>query len=239
MVALSHHVVVQLGDLVVVSAGPIQRFVLTHPPDSREQVGRRSVGHSNREGDAIDPSAQDGGRHLYHRPHQAVHDGRSAGTSSPAPHATPHNRWPAPSPGWQWLTAPDVRRGAGAARVHPPDRRRRAGLALSHAGGISEVRRIAALAETFDALLAPHCPLGPLALAASLQVAFVTPNFLIQEQSIGIHYNAGTAELLDYVLDRAPFAFRDGAISRWDAPGLGVEIDEDAVRAADRRGHRS
>ncbi|MFI6024753.1 galactonate dehydratase [Amycolatopsis magusensis] len=108
---------------------------------------------------------------------------------------------------------------------------------LSHAGGISEVRRIAALAETFDALLAPHCPLGPLALAASLQVAFATPNFLIQEQSIGIHYNTD-AELLDYVLDRAPFAFPQGAIQRWDAPGLGVEIDENAVREADRRGHR-
>ncbi|MDQ0380360.1 galactonate dehydratase [Amycolatopsis thermophila] len=108
---------------------------------------------------------------------------------------------------------------------------------LSHAGGISEVRRIASLAETFGALLAPHCPLGPLALAASLQVAFATPNFLIQEQSIGIHYNVG-AELLDYVLDRAPFAFPGGAIRRWDAPGLGVSIDEDAVRAADRTGHR-
>ncbi|GAB3576475.1 galactonate dehydratase [Amycolatopsis endophytica] len=108
---------------------------------------------------------------------------------------------------------------------------------LAHAGGISEVRRIASLAETFDALLAPHCPLGPLALAASLQVALATPNFLIQEQSIGIHYNKD-AELLDYVLDRAPFAFPGGAIRRWDAPGLGIEIDEDAVRSADRTGHR-
>ncbi|MFD2396506.1 galactonate dehydratase [Prauserella oleivorans] len=108
---------------------------------------------------------------------------------------------------------------------------------LSHAGGISEVRRIASLAETFDALLAPHCPLGPIALAASLQVAFATPNFLIQEQSIGIHYNT-EAELLDYVLDRAPFGFPNGAIRRWEAPGLGVDIDEDAVRAADARGHR-
>ncbi|MGP4020632.1 galactonate dehydratase [Saccharopolyspora sp. 5N708] len=118
----------------------------------------------------------------------------------------------------------------------------RAGIAvvqpdLSHAGGISEVRRIASLAETFDALLAPHCPLGPLALAASLQVAFATPNFLIQEQSIGIHYNTD-AELLDYVLDREPFAFPRGAIKRWDAPGLGVRIDEDAVREAAARGHR-
>ncbi|MEU1981780.1 galactonate dehydratase [Nocardia sp. NPDC019395] len=104
---------------------------------------------------------------------------------------------------------------------------------LSHAGGISEVRRIASLAETFGALLAPHCPLGPLALAASLQVAFATPNFLLQEQSIGIHYNEGSAELLDYVLDRTPFQFVDGHIERWDAPGLGVTVDEAAVRAAD------
>ncbi|MEV0110694.1 galactonate dehydratase [Nocardia sp. NPDC050799] len=104
---------------------------------------------------------------------------------------------------------------------------------LSHAGGISEVRRIASLAETFGALLAPHCPLGPLALAASLQVALATPNFLLQEQSIGIHYNQGSAELLDYVLDRSPLQFADGHIERWDAPGLGVAIDEAAVRAAD------
>ncbi|MEU4429456.1 galactonate dehydratase [Nocardia rhamnosiphila] len=104
---------------------------------------------------------------------------------------------------------------------------------LSHAGGISEVRRIASLAETFGALLAPHCPLGPLALAASLQVALATPNFLLQEQSIGIHYNEGSAELLDYVLDCSPLQFVDGHIERWEAPGLGVEIDEDAVRAAD------
>ncbi|GAA2435135.1 galactonate dehydratase [Actinomadura vinacea] len=108
---------------------------------------------------------------------------------------------------------------------------------LSHAGGISEVRRIASLAEVYGALLAPHCPLGPLALAASLQVAFATPNFLIQEQSIGIHYNTG-AELLDYMADRSPFAFVDGSIERWDAPGLGIEIDEAAVRRADRTGHR-
>nr|WP_239020650.1 galactonate dehydratase [Nakamurella antarctica] len=106
----------------------------------------------------------------------------------------------------------------------------------SHAGGISEVRRIAALAETFGASLAPHCPLGPLSLAASLQVAFATPNFLIQEQSIGIHYNED-AELLDYVLDRSVFAFTSGSIKRPVGPGLGVEIDEVAVRAADQVGH--
>ena len=107
---------------------------------------------------------------------------------------------------------------------------------LSHAGGISEVRRIAALAETYGAVLAPHCPLGPIALAASLQVALATPNFLIQEQSIGIHYHAGS-ELLDYVVDPEPFRFVDGHIRRLEAPGLGITVDEAAVRAAARTGH--
>ncbi|GGO36715.1 galactonate dehydratase [Streptomyces lasiicapitis] len=107
---------------------------------------------------------------------------------------------------------------------------------LSHAGGITEVLRIAALAETYGALLAPHCPLGPIALAASLQVAWVTPNFLIQEQSRGIHYNK-RADLLSYVVDTEPFRFTDGYAHRTALPGLGVEVDETAVRAADRDGH--
>lgn len=111
---------------------------------------------------------------------------------------------------------------AGVAIVQPD---------LSHAGGISEVRRIAALAEAFDAAIAPHCPLGPLALASCLQIGFATPNHLIQEQSIGIHYNSG-AEVLDYVADTAPLKFVDGGFERLTGPGLGIEIDERAVRAA-------
>lgn len=111
---------------------------------------------------------------------------------------------------------------AGVAIVQPD---------LSHAGGISEVRRIAALAEAFDAVLAPHCPLGPLALASCLQVGFAAPNHLIQEQSIGIHYNDG-AEVLDYVVDTEPLKFVDGGFERLTGPGLGIEIDEQAVRAA-------
>ncbi|MBU6533580.1 galactonate dehydratase [Streptomyces mayonensis] len=107
---------------------------------------------------------------------------------------------------------------------------------LSHAGGVSEVHRIASLADTYGALLAPHCPLGPIALAASLQVAFATPNFLIQEQSRGIHYNKN-ADLLTYLMDTEPFRFVDGHAARNDAPGLGLDIDEKAVRAADRAGH--
>lgn len=116
---------------------------------------------------------------------------------------------------------------AGVAVVQPD---------VSHAGGISELRRIAALAETYGAQLAPHCPLGPVALAASLQVAFTTPNFLIQEQSIGIHYNRG-AGLLDYVIDPEVFRFHGGCLLRTDLPGLGVTVDEPAVRAAGRKGH--
>lgn len=116
---------------------------------------------------------------------------------------------------------------AGVAVVQPD---------LSHAGGISEVRRIASLAEIFDAQLAPHCPLGPIALAASIQVALASPNFLIQEQSIGIHYNEG-AELLDYLVDTSVFAFTEGRIARLTGVGLGISIDEAAVRSADSRGH--
>jgi galactonate dehydratase len=105
---------------------------------------------------------------------------------------------------------------------------------LSHAGGISEVRRIAALAETFDVPIAPHCPLGPVSLAASLQIAFSTPNFLIQEQSIGIHYNNGS-ELLDYLVNPEVFHFHEGHFLRPRAPGLGIEVDDKAVRAAAER----
>ncbi|MCD0446548.1 galactonate dehydratase [Glycomyces sp. A-F 0318] len=108
---------------------------------------------------------------------------------------------------------------------------------LSHAGGISEVRRIAAMAEAHDVVMAPHCPLGPIALAASLQVDFATPNFLIQEQSLGIHYNVGN-DLLDYLVDPTVFTFTDGYVQRPTAPGLGVEVDEAAVRKAAADPHR-
>jgi galactonate dehydratase len=116
---------------------------------------------------------------------------------------------------------------AGVAVVQPD---------VSHAGGISELRRIAVLAETHGALLAPHCPLGPISLAASLQVSFATPNFLIQEQSRGLHYNRD-GDLTDYVTDPAPFNFVDGHAEWNPLPGLGITVDEAAVRAADKLGH--
>lgn len=108
---------------------------------------------------------------------------------------------------------------------------------ISHAGGISEVRRIAAMAEAYDVHVAPHCPLGPITLAASLQIDFAIPNFLIQEQSLGIEYGGGN-ELLDYLVDPAVFAFTDGYVDRPTGPGLGIEVNEDVVRAAAADPHR-
>ena len=102
---------------------------------------------------------------------------------------------------------------------------------LCHAGGLFECRKIAAMAECFDVAVAPHCPLGPVAFAASLQLDYCTPNCVIQEQSLGIHYNKG-ADLLDYLQDKEVFGYRDGAVYRNDRPGLGGEVNEAKVREA-------
>lgn len=108
---------------------------------------------------------------------------------------------------------------------------------LSHAGGIWEVRKIAAMAEAYDVAVAPHCPLGPIALAASLQLDFCTPNAFIQEQSLGIHYNQGS-DLLDYLTDPAVFHYKDGFVEKMTAPGLGIEINEEKVQEMAAIGHR-
>ena len=108
---------------------------------------------------------------------------------------------------------------------------------LSHAGGLSECRRIAALAETYDVAVAPHCPLGPLALAACVQLAACTPNVVIQEMSLGIHYNVGH-DLLNFVTNKDALTAVEGFLPITDGPGLGIEIDEAAVREADKDAHR-
>jgi galactonate dehydratase len=107
---------------------------------------------------------------------------------------------------------------------------------LSHAGGIWEVRKIAAMAEAYDIGVAPHCPLGPIAFASSLQLDACTPNVVIQEQSLGIHYNVGN-DLLDYVRNRDAFAYHQGYLEVPSGPGLGVDIDEDLVVERARVGH--
>ena len=109
---------------------------------------------------------------------------------------------------------------------------------LSHAGGISEARRIAAMAEAYDVAIAPHCPLGPLALASCLQLAATTPNFVIQEMSLGIHYNSPSADLLTYCVDASIFDIVEGSVGVPAGPGLGVTIDEARVREAAKEGHR-
>jgi galactonate dehydratase len=107
---------------------------------------------------------------------------------------------------------------------------------LSHAGGITEVKKIATMAEAYDVAIAPHCPLGPISLAAALQIDFNCYNAIIQETSLGIHYNVG-ADLVDYLKDPDGFGLRDGYVSLMTKPGLGIEIDEEKVRAAAKIGH--
>lgn len=107
---------------------------------------------------------------------------------------------------------------------------------LSHAGGLLECRKIAAMAEAWDLAVAPHCPLGPIALAACLQLDFATPNAFIQEQSLGIHYNQGS-DLLDYLKDPDGFHYEGGFVPVLTKPGLGIEIDEERVREKAAKGH--
>lgn len=107
---------------------------------------------------------------------------------------------------------------------------------VSHAGGITEVKKIAGMAEAYDIALAPHCPLGPIALAACLQVDATCHNAVIQEQSLGIHYNKEN-DLLDYIKDRKVFDYKDGYANIPQGPGLGIEINEDYVRKRAEEGH--
>src|SRR5262245_23697565 len=95
---------------------------------------------------------------------------------------------------------------------------------LCHAGGITEVRLIAGMAEAYYAAVAPHNTLGPISLAAGVQIAASIPNFLCQEQvSLGVGYL------------KTPFTLRQGYLDLPTGPGLGVELDENAL--ADKIGH--
>ena len=112
---------------------------------------------------------------------------------------------------------------SGAVDIIQPD--------VAHCGGISELRRIAAIAEAYDVALAPHSPLGPIALAACLQIGASCPNHVVQEMSLNIHYNIGGYDLLTYVLNKEVFEIKDkGWIDIPAQPGIGVQIDEEMVR---------
>ncbi|MFD1173439.1 galactonate dehydratase [Oceanobacillus picturae] len=105
---------------------------------------------------------------------------------------------------------------------------------LSHAGGITECKKIISMAEAFDVAVAPHCPLGPIALAACLQVDATSHNAFIQEQSLGIHYNVGS-DLLDYITDKSVFTYEDGYVKIPDGPGLGIEVNEEHVKEMEKQ----
>ena len=93
---------------------------------------------------------------------------------------------------------------AGCVDVLQPD--------ICHVGGVSEIRRIAAMCETYDVAVAPHCPLGPIALAASIQVDTAMPNFSIQEMSLEIHYNNTGQDLATYITNPEVFNVDHGYI---------------------------
>lgn len=116
----------------------------------------------------------------------------------------------------------------GAVDIIQPD--------LSHAGGITEVKKIASMAEAYDVALAPHCPLGPIALAACLQVDATCYNAFIQEQSMGIHYNEYHS-VLDYVNNKEDFTFHDGWVELPTKPGLGVEVNKELVLKENQTPH--
>jgi L-alanine-DL-glutamate epimerase-like enolase superfamily enzyme len=105
---------------------------------------------------------------------------------------------------------------AGAASIVQPN--------LGRAGGILEGKKIAALAQTHNAQVAPHLYCGPIVGAANVQLATTIPNFLILEGVLdwgGFH-----AHIL-----RSPLTWEEGWLIPPTAPGIGVELDEDVARA--------
>lgn len=125
----------------------------------------------------------------------------------------------------RWDVKPFLKRGC--VDVIQPD--------VAHVGGISERRRIASMAEVYDVALAPHCPLGPVALAACMQVDAASSNFTIQEMSLGIHYNTGGVDLGTYVKDEGVFRVEEGGyVKVLEGVGLGIEVDEAKVREMSR-----
>lgn len=102
--------------------------------------------------------------------------------------------------------------------------------------GLFELEKICRMAEAYDVPVVPHCPNGPVSLAASLQVAACCVNIPLHEQSLGLHYNTGYAglpegELFDYLTDPTPLSPVEGHVPVSSKPGLGIDIDEHAVRS--------
>lgn len=100
--------------------------------------------------------------------------------------------------------------------------------------GLFELEKICRMAEPYGVAVAPHCPNGPVSLAASLQVGFCCGTVVVQEQSLGLHYHQNYAglpagDLYDYLADPAPLRTDGGYFRRSDAPGLGITVDAGVV----------
>ena len=91
------------------------------------------------------------------------------------------------------------------------------------AGGITHVKKIAALAEAHYAGVVPHNPLGPVSTAACLQIGAAIPNFTIQE------YPLGELEPPKSDIVKEPLVLEDGFLLIPDKPGIGMELNEDAL----------
>ncbi|TVY06540.1 galactonate dehydratase [Paenibacillus cremeus] len=89
---------------------------------------------------------------------------------------------------------------------------------LAHCGGISEAKKIAAMGEVYYTGFAPHNPLGPVNLAASIHLSATVPSFVAQEQ---ITLGEG--------LIKQPYQLNNGYIDLPSAPGLGIELDEETI----------
>ncbi len=96
---------------------------------------------------------------------------------------------------------------------------------LCHCGGIFEGRKIATMAELYYMSIAPHNPLGPISLASCLQLDACIPNFLVQE-------HPGNPDRSDFGVGylKEPFVLKDGYIEVSNKPGLGIEVDEEALK---------
>ncbi|WP_163541157.1 galactonate dehydratase [Occultella kanbiaonis] len=118
----------------------------------------------------------------------------------------------------RWQVAPVL--GLGISLLQPD---------VSHCFGISEAMRIAAVASVHDVAIAPHCATGPLALASCVQVGFASHDVVFQECQLSVH-DRGVNPFLS-IVDADSFRYADGALLRPTRPGLGVEVDEERVRA--------
>ena len=113
---------------------------------------------------------------------------------------------------WEFRTVPEK----AAAKIIQPD--------ICHAGGLSELRKIATMAETYYVPIAPHNSNGPISTVASCHLDALTPNFFMQEIFINF------LDLYNEVLTE-PIVVEDGYLKVPEGPGWGTDIQEEVIQA--------